>query len=268
MSGVETGSIADRVPYIRGGSGPREAVVFFGANALFRPLHKTSSPRLYARQVARLLPGYRFTILGYAGSGFDEIVREMATAIRKPPAVLVGISLGGLVAMRFAAQHPELAPRLVLLVSAHRFSPGGWRMMERQFESLESGDFQTLIRENALLFRRPWYNWLLRFALWRQGAERPDGFRDPAAILRDYRQLFGPDFGNNAAYCRRIVSPTLIAGGTADRFFDRESLEETARLIRGSLLRLFEKETHMLPAERSADVAAAIADFAKASGLR
>ena len=261
MTNVETGLLGDRVPYIRGGPGQREAVVFLGVNALFRRLDKTSDPGRYARQVSRLLPGHKFTILGYVGSSFEEIVRDMAHAIRTPPDVVVGISLGGFVAMRLAAQHPELVRRLVLLVSAHRFSPGGWRMMERQFEALERGDFLTLLRENALLFRRPWHNWLVRLKLWKDGNRLATDFRDRAAILRDYRQLFGPDFKNNAAYGRRIVSPTLVIGGTADQLFDRRASEETAGLIPGAQIHLFERETHMLPIEKTDEVAGAIRDF-------
>ncbi len=261
MMNVKTGLLGSRVPYIRGGSGQREAVVFFGGNALLKRLDQTSDPGRYARQVSRLLPGHKFTILGYAGSSFDEIVRDMADAIRTPPDVVVGISLGGVVAMRFAAQHPELVRRLVLLVSAHRLSPGGWQMMERQFGALERGDLRTLILENALLFRRPWYNWLVRFKLWKDGDRIATDFRDPAAILGDYRQLFGPDFKNNAEYCGRIASPALVIGATADQFFDRSATEETAGLIPGAQIHLFEKETHMLPIEKSSEVAGAIKDF-------
>ena len=261
MTNVETGLLADRVPYIRGGSGQREAVVFLGANALFKRLDQTSDPGRYARQVSRLLPRHRFTILGYAGSSFEEIVRDMAHAIRTPPDVVLGISFGGIVAMRFAAQHPELVRRLVLLASAHRFSPGGRRMMERQFEALERGDLEAVVRENALLFRRPWYNWLVRLKLWKDRDRLATDFRDPAAILRDYRQLFGPDFENNAEYGRRIVSPTLIIGGTADHYFDRGTFKETGDLISAAQLQLFEGETHMLPIEKSDEVAGAITDF-------
>jgi pimeloyl-ACP methyl ester carboxylesterase len=262
MTNVESGLLGDGVPYIRGGSGQREAVIFFGVNALFRRLDKTSDPGRYARQVSRLLPGHKFTILGYVGSSFEEIVRDMATAIRTPPDVVVGISLGGFVAMRFAAQHPELVRRLVLLVSAHRFSPGGLRMMERQFEALERGDFRTLVRENALLFRRPWYNWLLRLKLWKDGNQLTADFRDAAAILGDYRRLFGPDFKHNAQYCRRIASPAFVIGGTADQLFDPRASEETAGLIPGARIHLFEGETHTLPIERINEVAGLITDFA------
>jgi len=255
--------LGNGVPYIRGGSGHREAIVFFGGNALFKRLDKTSNPGRYARQVSRLLPEHRFTILGYAGSSFEEIVRDMATAIEigTPPEVVVGISFGGFVAMRFAAQHPELVKRLVLLVSAHRFSPAGWRIMERQFESLERGDLRALVRENALLFRRPWYNWIVRLKLWTDGNRLGPNFRDPKAIQHDYRRLFGPDFHENAAYAKRIVCPTLVIGGTADPLFDRDAAEETAALIPGARIHLFARETHMLPIEKAREVAALIREF-------
>lgn len=258
---VETGLLADKTPYIRGGSGRREAVVFLGANALFKRLNETSDPGRYARQVSRLLPGHKFTILGYSGCSFEEIVRDAADALPKAPDVVVGISFGGFVSMRFAAEYSEFVRRLVLLVSAHRFSPGGRRMMERQFDALERGDFETVVRENALLFRRPWYNWLVWLKLWKDRDRLSTNFRDPAAILRDYRQLFGPDFENNAKYGRRIASPTLVIGGTADQYFDREAFEETASLISAAQIQLFEGETHMLPLERTDEVAGAIADF-------
>ncbi len=261
MTNVESGLIGDRVPYIRGGSGRREAVVFFGVNALFRRLDKTPNRERYVRQVSRLLPGHKVTILGYAASGFEEIVADMATAIRTPPDIVVGISFGGFVAMRFAARHPELVRRLVLLVSAHRFSPAGWQMMERQFEALERGDFRTLLRENALLFRRPWYNWMVRLKLWKDGNRLATDFRDSAAILHDYRQLFGPDFRNNAEYGSRIVSPTFVIGGDADQLFDARASAETANLIPGARIHLFERETHMLPIEKSQAVAGLIANF-------
>lgn len=265
MTNVESGLLAGRVPYLRGGSGDKTACVFFGANALFRHLDRTANPGRYVRQMARLLPNHRVTILGYAGFRFDEIVRDMAHALPVPPDVLVGLSFGGFVAMRFAAQHPELVKRVVLLVSAHRFSPAGWQKMERQFEALEQRDLAALLRENALLFRRPWYNWLVRLKLWKEGARLATDMRDPEAILHDYRHLFGSDFHNNAEYGRRIVNPTLILGGTADQFFDRAACEETAGLIPGADLQLFEGETHMLPVEKSNAVASAITGFLRSS---
>jgi pimeloyl-ACP methyl ester carboxylesterase len=257
MAGAECGLIDGRVPFIRGGSGP-DAVVFFGVNALFRRLDRTPDPARYAKQVARLLPGHRFTILGYAASSYGEIVADMAQAVPSPPDVVMGISFGGFVAIRFAAEHPELARRLVLLVSGHRFSAEGQRRVERQMAALERSDLPALIRENALLFRRPWYNGLVRLKLWKEGKRLGAGFRTAADILHDYRQLLGREIEQHAGFAQRIACPTLVIGGTADPFFDRDVCEETARLIPGGKLRLFEGETHMLPVEKSRAVAGVI----------
>lgn len=261
MTNVEAGLLAGRMPFIRGGSGQPGAIVFPGANALFKRLDQASDPGRHARQVSRLLPRHRFTMLGYAGSSFEEIVGDMARSIGAPADVLLGVSFGGIVALRFAAQHPELVKRLVLLVSAHRFSPGGQRMLERQFDALRHRDIGTLVRENALQFRRPWYNWLVRLKLWKDRARLAAEFRDPDTILHDYGRLFGPDFENNAAWGKRVACPTLVIGGTADRYFDRQSFQETASLIPSARLRLFERETHMLPIEKSGAVADLIAGF-------
>ena len=61
--GVETRLFLGKIPYIKGGSGPRQVVVFFESNALFKRLDR-SDPRRYAGMVAALLPeGITFHIL-------------------------------------------------------------------------------------------------------------------------------------------------------------------------------------------------------------
>jgi pimeloyl-ACP methyl ester carboxylesterase len=267
---VKTGLLAGRIPYIRGGGGPRHAVVFFGGNALFKRLDLSSDPGRYAGQIAALLPeGFRFTILGYEETPptdytLDTIVRDMGHVVRTEtgkPDLVIGVSFGGFVAQRFAAEHPDLVDRLVLLVSGHRFSPKGWAAMERQFQALEAGDFYSLVTDNVLLFRRPWYNWLVRLKLWKDRDRLASEFKDPKLILRSYRSLFSEDFARNPDFARRITAPTLVVGGTADQFFGAQIFKETAEMIPGAGIALYESETHMLPIERSGDVADAIATF-------
>ena len=267
---VETGLLAGKIPYIRGGSGPRHAVVCFGGNALFKRLDQSSDPARYAGQIANILPeGFRFTIMGYeemppAVYTLDTIVLDMATLVRSEigrPDVVIGVSFGGFVAQRFAAEHPDLVDRLVLLVSGHRFSEAGWAAMERQFKALEAGDFNSLVTDNVLLFRRPWYNWLVRLKLWKDRDRLASEFKDPKLILRSYRSLFSEDFARNPDFARRITTPTLVVGGTADQFFGTQVFEETAEMIPGARTVLFEGETHMLPIERSGEVAGAVQAF-------
>ncbi|MDP9353739.1 MAG: alpha/beta hydrolase [Chloroflexota bacterium] len=176
-------------------------------------------------------------------------------------AAVIGVSFGGFVALRFAAIHPGLVDKLVLLVSAHRFSPEGQRRIAAQITALEAGDLYGLVRDNAVLFRRPWYNWLVRLRYLRRKGRFAAEFNDPASIARAYRALFSTDFERNGAYAARIGAETLVIGGTADQFFGRDDFEETARLIPRARLELFEGERHMLPVERRRDVAGLLADF-------
>ena len=274
---VRAGLLAGGIPFIQGGAGPKHAVVFFGGNALLKPLHRSSDPGRYARQVGALLPeGYRFTILGYRedppeGHGLDAIVRDFADVMRREigrPDLVMGISFGGFVAQRFAAEHPDLVDQLVLLISGHRFSAAGRERMDRQFAFLEAGDVRGLVGDNALLFRRPWYNWLVSLKLWIEGGRVASEATDPAVMLRSYRTLFGEDLGRNRDFTGRIAAPTLVVGGTADQFFDVHTFQETADLLRDGHLVLFTDETHMLPIERSRDVADAIAGFLRETGPR
>jgi pimeloyl-ACP methyl ester carboxylesterase len=198
----------------------------------------------------------------------DTIVRDIAHVIRTEIGkadLVIGVSFGGFVAQRFAAEHPDLVGRLVLLVSGHRFSEAGWEAMERQFQALESGDFHALATDNVLLFRRPWYNWLVRLKLWKDRGRLASEFKDPKLIIRSYRSLFAEDFARNPDFARRITAPTLVVGGTSDQFFDTRVFEETAEMIPGARVALFEGEIHMLPIERSGDVAGAVQAFLAAS---
>jgi pimeloyl-ACP methyl ester carboxylesterase len=270
MGAIERGLFLGRVPFLKGGAGPKTVAVFFGANALFRRIDRMNTGR-YAGAVERLLPrGYRFFILGYEENppedyGFERIVEDSARILREHvgrAAAVMGISFGGFVAQRLAAGHPELVDRLVLLVAAHRFSDEGRRRVAGQLEHLRRGDLAALVRENALLFRRPWLNALVRLRLWMRRGRLGEGFNDPAAIARAYERLLtGAEFERNAEFAGRVRAPALVVGGTRDPFFHEAAFRETAARIPGGRCELFPGETHMLPVERPGAVARVVRGF-------
>ncbi|HYD14916.1 MAG TPA: alpha/beta hydrolase [Hyphomicrobium sp.] len=266
---IEFGRSSRGVPFLKGGAGEARIVVLPGVDTLFRPLDAGQrSMRRRARAIARLLPPGVWTIVGYGaldgGAGLDHVAAEAAGAIDEVvgrPNVVVGISFGGFVAQRLAAQHPKLVPRLVLLVSAHRFSEAGRNSIERQMGQLASGDLSGLVRENALLFRRPWLNALTAGAIWMRGRRLTDGFRAPSDLLAAYRVFFSDDLSRNGELLHGIAAPTLVVGGSDDQFFGAGVFRETAAMIAGARLALFDRETHMLPLERADAVAQELRRF-------
>jgi pimeloyl-ACP methyl ester carboxylesterase len=271
---LEGGVTPSGIPYVRGGSGSRHAVILLGASSLFRPLGPAEGKR-YARLFSRLLPdGYRFTILGYAehpaqGHTLDAIagaVAETISAEGSAPVACIGVSFGGFVALRLAAQFPGLVDKLVLLIGAHRFSNEGRRRMAEQIRLLREDDLYGLLVANAVLFRRPWLNWLVRLRLRLQRKSLRSSLHDPRAILRSYERQFSSDLDALREDARRVRAQTLIVGGTADQFFDRRAFEETASLIPSARLVLVPGETHMLPIENTGSVARALKPFLDESG--
>lgn len=268
MSHYETGLFLNRIPYAKIGNGPNPIVVLNGGQAFVR---RTSPARTLrdARRIARLLPpGSTFYMLGYdqappAGYTIGTISSDFAGIIRNAigPASVVGISYGGFIAARLAAEQPDLVRNLILLVSAHRFSEPGRHSIDRQIECAWQGDFLGLLAEFGMVFRRPWFNWLLKARFWLERSRLHEKMGDPVSIVRGLHAVTADEADRDPSWLRGIRARTLIVGGTRDQFFDTEVLEEAASLIPNAQLKLFAKETHMLPVERARDVAKVISHF-------
>lgn len=270
MSDFETGFFLSKIPFVKIGSDPNPIVVFNGGQAFVRRPTPARAQR-DAKRIARLLPpGRTIYVLGYeasppAGYTIDTIVEDVSQILRSEigPATIMGISFGGFVAARLAADHPGLVKDLILMVSAHRFSAEGRRSIDRQIECAWQGDFQGFLDEFGLVFRRPWLNWLIRLRFRMERNRLHETMNDPAIIVRGLNAVAGEDFSQDPSWLKRIQARTLIVGGTRDRFFDVEAMKETAHIIPSARIQLFEGETHMLPVERARDVAKTVASFLK-----
>jgi pimeloyl-ACP methyl ester carboxylesterase len=268
MKEVQSGLFLSRIPYVKAGSGPDPIVVLNGGQAFVRRPTPERALR-DAKRVTRLLPRDRTVyLLGYEPSPpadytIDGIMADVSRILHNEigPASVMGISFGGFVAARLAAEHPRLVKNLILMVSAHRFSPEGRRSIDRQIEAAWQGDFQGFLDEFGLVFRRPWLNWLLRLRFRQERHRLRETMNDPVTIVRGLHAVAGEGFGDDATWLTRIQAPTLVVGGTRDPFFDVEAMAETARLIARSQLKLFEGETHMLPVERARAVAKIVNAF-------
>jgi pimeloyl-ACP methyl ester carboxylesterase len=268
MKDFQSGLFLNKIPYVKVRSGRNPIVVLNGGQAFVRRPTPARALR-DAKRIVRLLPGDRaIYILGYepdppADHSIGAIVADIAQILREEigAAAVMGISFGGFVAAKLAAGHPDLVKKMILLVSAHRFSPEGRRSIDRQIECAWQGDFQGFLDEFGLVFRRPWLNLLLRLRFRQERMRLHETMNDPATIIRGLHAVAGEDFGRDPTWLTRIQAPTLILGGTKDPFFDVEAMTETASLIPCSQLRLLERETHMLPVERPRTVAKTVKAF-------
>jgi pimeloyl-ACP methyl ester carboxylesterase len=263
--GIVTGTFLDRIPYARtAGAGTPVLVLNGGQGFVQRPTPERVE-RDATRVAAVLPPGQSFILLGYdpapaADHSLSTIAADVAAIITElgAPARLVGVSYGGLVALRVAADRPDLVSHLVLLSSAHRFSADGLARVRRQIDCAIRADREALGTDFVGLFRRPWLNWLLRLRLRTRRGRAAEGMNEPEIIARGLSAVV--DEPIDEAALARVTARTLLVTGTRDQLFG-DVPERTAALVPNASLVLFPGETHMVAVERRRAVAAAIRRF-------
>lgn len=186
------------------------------------------------------------------------------------PVVVIGTSYGGMVAMAYAARHPEAIAKLVLIVTA---ADGGFRdRAKRWVEQHGTPDQQRVC---ALL--------------WAGRLETPEQMEDyyavmgplyakshdpAAAALTRSRATYTPAALNNAfrpdgflarmdlrPELKNITAPTLILAGRHDWICPPDYSEEIHRLIPGSHLQVFENSSHSIRADEPEALNQAITAF-------
>ncbi len=180
------------------------------------------------------------------GMTMAEIADEHADAIRAghaSPVDVIGVSTGGSIAQQLAADHPDVVGRLVLVSSACRLSASEKTAQRRVAARIRAG----AARKGLALLAAD----LVPSGRWQMPAALLAWLIGPAVVkhphdLEDMATTIEAEDGFDLAACRtKITAPTLILAGREDRFYPSELFEETARLIPGSELRLFDGRGHV-----------------------
>jgi pimeloyl-ACP methyl ester carboxylesterase len=260
---TESGQLAGGLPFVRFGEGPRTLVVFPPINdALQDVTHGARFFRWYFRRFAEDHTVYLVSRRRGLPSGYTtrDMAADYGEALGRDigPAHVMGLSLGGLVAQHFAADHPEHVESLVIGVAARGLGQEGQEIVRRWIGLAQAGRWRDLHAEMVVAMytgvRRPLYDLLARLlggAVVRNPAAREDFVVSAEAAL------------NHDADDRleAIGARTLVVGGAQDRIFPASLQNDTAERIPGAAVRLIEGVGHGAFDERKRDFDAAVKEF-------
>ena len=180
------------------------------------------SRQIWCQQFETFADALFLNLPGHGGADdlpADEWVDAIVEQLPEQPCHLVGWSLGGMLAMQIAAQHPERVAALILVSTTPRFCIGdNWPhgSSEEVFsgfkQAVESGSPKALSRFFALMLHsdgisRSEYNLLAKAAIDRNYRVSETGMKEGLKLLE------GIDL---CSAINQIKQPTLILHGATD----------------------------------------------------
>ena len=259
----ESGYLVGELPFIRFGEGARTLVIFPPINDSLQDVTDGARfLRWYYRRFADEYTVYLVSRKRRLPSGYTT--RDMAADYGRAfernigPAHVMGLSLGGLVAQHFAADHPEYVESLVIGVAARGLGMEGQEIVRRWTDLARGGRWRELHAEMVVDMytglRRPLYELLARIlggAVVRSPAAREDFVVSAEASLNH----------DPTGRLEAIGARALVVGGAQDRLFPASVQGATAERIPAAALRLIEGVGHGAFDERKHDFDAAVRGF-------
>lgn len=225
--------------------GPEDAPVIVFSNSLGTDFRTWQS-------VAQRLDGrYRLICYDNRGHGLSEAppppyrLRDLSADLEAllehlgvSGAMIVGLSVGGMIAQDLAARRPDLVQRLVLCDTAHKI--GTMEMWNERIEAIGNGGIEPAA--DGILER--WFSSRFRagqteaLAGWRAMLTRTpvDGYIGTCAALRD---------ADLTASSKTITQPTLCVGGSEDLATPPELVRSLADLIPRATFEEIEGVSHL-----------------------
>jgi 3-oxoadipate enol-lactonase len=228
--------------------------------------------RVWDALPAHLPPGLRIVRVAMAGHGASDTagVRRMADHAGDVLAVLddrgidratmVGLSVGGMVALALAERAPERVASLVLCCTAHRI--GTAALWSQRIADVEGKGLPAMA--DAILER--WFSAEWRaaepglLALWRNVLARtsPDGYTAVCAAIRD---------ADLTEAARRWAGPALCIAGERDGSTPPEVVRGLADLMPAARFAQIDGVGHIPPVEAPERLGRLITDFLEEHGL-
>ena len=188
--------------------------------------------------------------------GHDTIEALAAEVLGHAPSrfALLGLSMGGIVAMEVMRQAPERVTRLALLDTNHRAeTPERAAAREPQIETVRAGGLRDVMRDEMkphYLADGPYRGAILDLCMAMAEALGEDAFERQSRALQAR-----PD---QTETLRGVEVPTLVLCGREDGLCSVSRHEEMAGLVPGAALEVIEGAGHLPVLERPEETNAAI----------
>ena len=180
-----------------------------------------------------------------AANSFDEIHQIIDSKITAP-AVLIGFSLGGFCAMRFASMHPEKIKKLII-IAAHTkgLSTDEIQLRESTISFLETHQYKGVSRSRIEQFLHPnkHQNTSISAII-----KKMDSDLGKEVLIRQLKAT-----SQRVAITRElraIDTPILLIGAKEDTLVLHDDLVILNKTLKSSILVLFKNCGHMIPLEK------------------
>ena len=237
-------------------------VVRFDNRDIGHSTHLRGAPPTRAQLLTRSRRAARYSLADMA-----EDAAGLLRELELEPAHVIGASMGGMIAQVLAARHPRSVRSLVSIMS--------------NTGSLLSGQPSLRVYSTFLRQAPPQRDAFIEHMT---GVFKLIGSPPPLRDLDQVRELIGASYdrdhdpagpgrqlaaiiasGNRTPELRRIVAPTLVIHGAADRLVGPSGGRATARAIRGARLKVVPGMGHDLPRGLWPELIDAIAENARAA---
>jgi 3-oxoadipate enol-lactonase len=197
----------------------------------------------------------------------DGTVRQMAddlaqllSAFETGPAWLVGFSMGGVIAQRFALDFPGLTRGLVLIASSCAVGRGGQEFFHHRVEQVTSGGLESLEKTNDGDARGCFHTGneelINEYKDLRVGA-----VRDPAGYLNACNAMLNIGEKPLTSELGALRCPTSVIAGEHDPYCPPKASKMISDAIPGAVLTVIEDVGHCMQFEASDRLNDHIADF-------
>ena len=154
---------------------------------------------------------------------------------------IIGVSMGGMIAQHFAADHPEAVGKLVLVVTTAGQNPIIKSAVNEWIDFAKLGDHRAFMESNLrLIYSEKYYRnnrWIIPVigALTKPKSYERFLIQAEACLCHDAEEALA-----------RVKAPTLIIGGNKDRVLGGEASKVLNKGIESSVLHIYPEGHHGL----------------------